>query len=388
MRKELFEPVTYSLQKGATNSEDYYKDVDLFVSKVIHKASESIIPIVDDFTEYLRKYDLQEIRTKEEYILELLSFGVLWNTYSQQAMSVKVAPFITLSKMAGWRKKHQKIKPLIDYTRGILITLFMMPKKFKNNAKEMVTLKQVDHVCKWLEATGEFNEQAHRFIFWRAYWETKDVEEISNIFLAINDFTLWFEEESELALGEYTKNVNTFVEKAHSTYRWREDRIQCTRSRLEYHLNMAGAGLMNRAFRNDFEQTDSKVVLVPGCMRSLPQDKCKAIKEKKGFVCQDCVPNCKVNQLRLMGETKNFGVYIIPHASDLSLWSPKEGEVSQGVIASACVTTLVEGGWELKRYNVPSQCVLLDHCGCKKHWHDRGIPTKFNIAEFERILKN
>jgi hypothetical protein len=56
------------------------------------------------------------------------------------------------------------------------------------------------------------------------------------------------------------------------------------------------------------------------------------------------------------------------------------------VIAAACVTTLVEGGWELKRYDVPAQCVLLDYSGCKKHWHSVGIETALNVRELNRIL--
>jgi hypothetical protein len=88
-----------------------------------------------------------------------------------------------------------------------------------------------------------------------------------------------------------------------------------------------------------------------------------------------------------MGKKHNFDVYIIPHASDLSLWSPKEGSPKRGVIASACVTTLVEGGWELKRYDVPAQCVLLDYSGCKKHWcrQNNHLPTMFNVRELKRI---
>jgi hypothetical protein len=87
-----------------------------------------------------------------------------------------------------------------------------------------------------------------------------------------------------------------------------------------------------------------------------------------------------------MGRIHDFEVCIIPHASNLSLWSPRPGEPLRGVVASACVTTLVEGGWELKRYNVPAQCVLLDYSGCRKHWHPEGVPTAFNVRELKRIL--
>lgn len=382
------ETITYSIQNERSNSQTYYNNVREFVGEVSDKASGSISPIVNEYIDYLHEYKLEEIREEEEYVLELLSFGVLWHSYSQKALSVHIAPFITLSKMAEWRKKHQRLKPLIDFARGIFMTLFLLPDSSKNDFIAIPTLEQIDHVCKWFEATGEFREQALRFIRWRAFWETKDNDYALKTFAAINDFTTWFTERSEQVLGKYTENVEPFLRKSQKHYKWREDRIQCTRTRSEYHLNMVGAELMNRAFRSDFKKSNEKVVLVPGCMRGKTEDECEAIRVKEGLSCQGCLSSCNVNRLRMMGEKYNFEVYIIPHASDLSLWSPREGRPLRGVIASACVTTLVEGGWELKRYDVPAQCVLLDYCGCIKHWHDVGIPTKFNLPEFKRILKN
>ena len=151
---------------------------------------------------------------------------------------------------------------------------------------------------------------------------------------------------------------------------------------------MVGAELLNRAFRSEYKKTEIKVVLVPGCMRGRSPNECEAKRVKEGLICQGCLSHCHVNQLRVMGKKHDFDVYIIPHASDLSLWGPTSNRPAYGVIASACVTTLVEGGWELKRYDVPAQCVLLDYCGCKKHWHHEGLITELNIRELKRILSN
>lgn len=380
------ESVTYSLKCGELNSEYYYRDVRNFTDEVMWKATDCLMPIVDEYTKYLSSFNLEEVREREEYLLELLSFGVLWRTYAHKALPVRYAPFITLARMAEWRKKHQRIKPLVDLARGVLITLFLLPKDSLDQKAPVPTLHQVDHVCKWLEATGEFREQALRFIGWRAFWEIRSQEELFRIFSAIDEFTDWFENRSVEVLGKYTENVPGFLERSRKQYRWREDRISCTRNRLEYHLNMIGAELMNRAFRKGFHQTETKAVLVPGCMRAASPKDCEAKKVKEGLLCQDCLPQCHVNQLRLMGKKNGFEVYIIPHASDLSLWSPQPGVPDRGVVASACVTTLVEGGWELKRYNVAAQCVLLDYSGCKKHWGCKGISTAFNVRELKRIL--
>ncbi len=385
------EAITYTLKPGQTNSEAYYRDVRVFAKEVVEEASNTITPVIYDYINYLKTYKLEELRGLEEYILELLSFGVLWRQYAPKALQVKHAPFVTMAKMAEWRKKHQQIKPYIDFGRGILLTAFLFPET-KNERPDVPTLDQVDHVCKWFEATGEFREQALRFIRWRAYWGTKSESELFKIFMVIENFTDWFKEASEKALGKYTENVDGFLEKSRKKYKWREDRVSCTRSRLEYHLNMAGAELLNDAFRNDFNKGEKKVVLVPGCMRGRPEGKCEAVRVKEGLICSDCLPGCRVNRLRKEGKQRTgseaYEVYIIPHASDLSLWSPKPGEPIKSVVASACVTTLVEGGWELKRYNVPAQCVLLDYCGCSKHWNEKGITTSFNMKELRRRIAN
>lgn len=386
----MMDAVTYSLKCGHSNSEAYYQDVRAFTDILLTHSEKTFKPVIDDFTSFLQTYKLEEVREYEEYLLELISFGVLWKSYSNTALSARTGPFVTLARMAEWRKKHQRAKPYIDLARGILTTLFLLPKNSNHKPTQIPTLEQIDHVCKWFEATGEFREQALRFIRWRAFWGTKTSEELFQIFFMIDEYTKWFETESEKHLGKYTEEVEKFLERKQKFYRWREDRIQCTRARIEYHLNMAGAELMNRAFRKDFDKTDMKVVLVPGCMRKYMNIECKAKRVREGLICEGCSPECNVNQLREMGKKNSthekFEVYIIPHASDLSLWSPREGRHSLGVVASACVTTLVEGGWELKRYDVPAQCVLLDNSGCKKHWHDEGIPTKFNVRELKRII--
>ena len=379
-------PVTYSLNIDEKNSDGYYRAISDFTDEVLLKSEESVAPIINGYLDYIKKYKLETPREKEEYILELLSFGILWRTYASTALSVQSAPFITLSKMGEWRKKHQRIKPFIDLSRGILISVFLLPAVKNKNEVPFPSIELIDRACLWFEATGEFREEALRFIRWRGYWGTLHLSEQIKIFSAIAGFRGWFEARAAEALGKYTSNVKSFLSRSRVRYRWREDRISCSRTEAEYHLNMVGAELMNRAFREEFNSTRDTSLLLPGCMRTRSKEECEALKEDKGLKCSGCEPKCRVNHLRLLGLKKDFEVYVIPHASDLSLWSPEDGAAKKGVVASACVTTLVEGGWELKRYGIAAQCVLLDYCGCKKHWHPTGALTELNKTELERII--
>jgi uncharacterized protein len=379
--------VTYSLILSNQNSEGYYKRISEFTDEVLENASKNLLTNVKEYTNFLLDFKLEEIRSNEEYYLELLCFGLLWKAYGKIALSIRTAPFLTLSRMAEWRKQNQKLKPAIDFARGILVTLFLLPKTELDKNIFKPSLQDIDRLCLWLEATGEFREQALRFIRWRAYWETMSQKRWEEGCDDVFKFVDWFKSRANIVLGEFTENVANFLTESGNHYYWREDRVQCSRTRDEYHLNMVGAEIMNRAFKKDFINTEVKAILVPGCMRK-NINKCKAKKIKEGLICINCDSKCNVNKLREMGTNNNFKVFIIPHASDLSLWAPKPGKPKRGVIAIACVTTLVEGGWELKRYGVCAQCVLLDYSGCKKHWHKEGVQTDINIRELKRILNN
>lgn len=378
--------ITYSLLNSNGSSEEYYSDIHDFTNETLN-LSEPLLPTVRSFMQFINLNNIEPLRDESEYLLELLSFGVLWQTYAHIALSVKHAPFGLLSNMAEWRKKHQKLKPYIDHIRGVLISYFLLPeKKHSVIPAPPPTLNQLEHVYKWFMATGEFREQALRFINWRNFWKTRPQEEVASLFREIESLTFRFKENAANKLSKYTINVNTFITKNIIFYRWREDRLSCMKSEIEYHLNMVGADIMNRAFAKQFNETDKKAVLVPGCMRIHVTHECKAIKVPGGLQCIGCNKECKVNELRINGMKNNYLVFIIPHASDLSLWSPAKRNDNLGVVASACLTTLVEGGWELKRYGVPAQCVVLDYCGCKKHWHPTGFPTQFNYFELNRRL--
>jgi uncharacterized protein len=269
--------------------------------------------------------------------------------------------------------------------RGILMSFFLTPSETKRAEMIPSCLSDLEYLVRWLEATGDLREDAIRFVRWLAYLASLDDVQFKSSMIEVIRFADWFERTSAERMGKYTPNVDSFVEGNSSRYRWREDRFACLRKRVEYHLNMVGAEIMNRAFLQDFARSDRRTVLLPGCMRFRSAEECEGRKTQRGIRCTGCEAKCRVNQIRLLGEQNEYDVMIIPHSSDLSQWATKHGEPVQGVVASACLSVLVQGGWELKRYGVPAQCVVLDFCGCNKHWHETGLSTKVNIAKLQQL---
>ncbi len=112
---------------------------------------------------------------------------------------------------------------------------------------------------------------------------------------------------------------------------------------------------------------------------------CKANKTQEGFKCTGCTHDCIVNHITSLGQQYGFKVLIIPHASTaFSKLSVEKGEV--GIVGIACVLNLISGGYKAKSLGFEPQCVLLDYCGCKKHWHEKGLQTRIYLEGLRKIL--
>lgn len=379
-------PITYKLHQTGSSASAYYSSVASFTDDLLDHAASSIAPIARSYRDFLIAFHLEHPRSVEEYTYELINLGVLWRAYGNTALAVEFAPFHFLARLGEWRKTHPRLKPSIDFLRGILLSFFLVPLPVKKTDYTPAGLRDLEKLVTWLEATGDFREDAFRYVRWLGYWGTLTPAEVIETMRTVLAFADWFVVESEFRLGTFTPNVASFVTEKGDFYRWREDRFSCLRSRSEYHLNMVGAEIMNRAYRQQFLRTTQKTVLAPGCMRTRSAEDCEGVPTAKGIQCTGCETSCGVNKLRETGKRNNYNVMVIPHSTDLSQWSAKPGEPLTGVVGIACVSVLVQGGWELQRNNIPAQCVLLNECGCKKHWHPTGFPTAVDVRELKQVM--
>ena len=69
-------------------------------------------------------------------------------------------------------------------------------------------------------------------------------------------------------------------------------------------------------------------------------------------------------------------VYLVPHATGFSRWLARwQREPDTGVVATACLTNILPGGYEMRARSIGSQCVPLDFPGCRKHWRRDRLAT-------------
>jgi hypothetical protein len=247
-------------------------------------------------------------------------------------------------------------------------------------------LETLNRLLGWLQATGNFNEEVKRLNHWRDFFAAQAPEQIENDLAAALAFADWFDARSVDALGRYTRNVETFLRETHPRYRGREDALFCGRQRVEYHLNMLGTEILNRAFRASFLQTRRKIVVVPPCMRAQSDAQCQARATTFGAQCAACTPGCRIHQLTRFGEKQGFGVFILPDELKTFSGKPSGADDRLGIVGVSCVLTNAPGGWEMQTLGVPAQGLPLDYCGCRYHWHPDGIPTDINFQQALRLL--
>lgn len=378
--------ITYSLRNGRDRSDQYYRDVDAFTDQVLAQARVNLQPLVEAFQSFLLETGRETPRTGPEYAFEILTLGVLWQVYAGNALGLSPAPQWALSTLSRLREKSGLLKPGADRLRGVLAALFLSPQDHPRPPAP--TLDHLDRLLDWLTAAGDFKQEVERLGAWRDFLAGQPPERAAKHLTAAIDLAGWFEGRSAAVLGRYTPHVERFLAETHPRYRWREDAIFCGRRRVEYHLNMVGATILNRAYREAFLSTTRKLVLVPPCMKARSDDECQARSTSFGARCAGCTPGCRVRALTELGQEHGFPVLILP--DELSVFSggtakPVEGG-AVGVVGVSCVLTNPSGGWETRALGVPAQGILLDYCGCSYHWHETGIPTDINTHQLLQVL--
>lgn len=369
------EKITYFLCESNESSTEFYKKNLNFSKKVLNKLEGNFSNDINDYMNYINKNNMEQLRSKSEYLLEILMIGVFWKEHVNKAITLSKIPRNILIKLSTLREK-ESIKKIVDINRGLLEYLFL---NRRSNDKVKISLENYKKLVNYLKACGDYKEEAKRLEVWISYFFSLNKNKVEKILTSYLEFAKYFEDISQEVLGIYTKNVNLFLKNIDKKYKYREDFLFCSRKEVEYHLNMVGAQIMNEAYRKEFLKTKEKRLLLPSCMRIKDEKNCKAIKTEEGYICNSCSKNCNVNKYDKLGKKYNFQVYIIPHESSISVKNKiKDGHI--GIIGVACVLNLISGGLKAKNLGFVPQCVFLDYCGCKDHWHDKGIITDINMS--------
>lgn len=381
------EIITYSLRGPDGTSDEFYRDLAAFTDEVLEQAEARWHGRIDGLKAWLLGTGRETPRDSSEYIYDCLTLGVLWTVHASRAEALPPGPRVALGLFSRLRRLNKVAETIADGLRGAISGLWLS-RAGMAAAQRAADLPGLRQLHDWLEATGNFENEAPRISLLLDHLANLPAGDSTAWLSEIVEFIAWFDRRSLTALGRYTLNVDRFLRQRHPGHRWSADFVFTGRTRLEYHAVLAGHEILNRANRRAFLQTRQRLVLVPPCMRAQPEAECRAETTSSGAACRGCTPGCRVHQVTRLGAKHNFAVRIMP--DELRVFSsPRERTDSAnglGIVGVSCALTNAPGGLETRSLGVPAQGVLLDYCGCSYHWHATGIPTDLNVRQLLRVM--
>ena len=249
---------------------------------------------------------------------------------------------------------------------------------FRENDLKDVTYAELTESTSFMEASGEFKEELLRFGYWMDFLNGLSKDEWQDVWSRIRSVVMEIDRLGEQYLKRYLLPLENWRKHHRNMWQTREDAGLILRDESCYYLNMIAAQMLNKCYREAFLACEKIYIFLPGCMAER-QEKCLAVEECDGYVCQACTESCQINRL-----SKEYpGVRIVYHGSQMDKRRVKSGQ-NTGVIGVSCILNLISGGWKAKRLGYVPQCVILNECGCRAHWSEQGMVTSLDEKELAK----
>lgn len=376
--------ITYSIEDKHGNSDGFYNEIDNLTYDLIKNIKDIFEKDLKLYIKFIEKYDIEELRYEEEYIFDFIITSILYKVYISRAVSLSEIG----DRIIKIYNKCNKECILVKKIKGILFTMILT----KDSVNDIeLNLENLSKLKKYLEITNEFDEEYKRidnvYNFLKNYEIESNYIELQKVTNKIIHIGNYFESESKVRLRKYTRNINSFLKNKQKKHRYKEDVLLTSRVEVEYHLNMVYLALISKLFRKEFIECKDKVLLLPTCLRFYDSYKCRAKKSKNLYKCRHCNKKCKVNELDKISDGLDLKTNMF---SDESVGINKIYEYrleNKGVIVVVCAIKLLNLGLKLRRIDAKPQCLLLNFCGCNKHWDDYGLTTRFDIERIFNIIK-
>ncbi|MEF9991981.1 MAG: hypothetical protein RRZ84_05280 [Romboutsia sp.] len=347
--------ITYSLTLDQDNSDEYYDKVKDISSIVKEKFLFGGNDYLNDFMQFIVSENLEILRSKEEYGLELLLIGVLFEEYIDNIRNLKFFTgeiFIILNKL---REKYGKYQFIVNEAREKLATSILMRKKHINKD---ISMEDFILLIKWLEASGDFKEEIIRFKNWKLFLDNKGKYYANDMLIYCKILSSQFYDISKIHLGKYISCVNNHLEKCKESHKNNEDILYCGKGEIQYLFNMISGEILNGVYRYSFLLSKEKVAFLSSCIGKINKD-CLSIKYKNGLE-----------------------LFALPHNINLN----SSDYENSGAINITCVVNIYSDELKFIRLKLIPQYLLLDNCGCNNHFCRENIMTNINITKLNSIL--
>lgn len=370
---------TYDLRAISGPGDRYLDRVATMADEVIALGRE-VQDVIDAYGRMVDATGKEPRRSDPEYLLEALMLGVLWRVRGVEATSLPAAEVRLMEEIAAERRAGRPKRRDGSSTR-------LLARSWKP-AEAPASPGDVDRLLTWLVASCEYDDEVQRLEGWQELLRRTDAA--SAVLRRLHRLAVRFEDRAWEVLGAFTTKVDGYlgVELPPRVAREEEDAVQCSRQRSEYHLNMVGAEILNRAWRPAFLRCRRHVVVMPGCMRRLSEERCASRRSEVERRCTHCHSGCEVSAATRLAVRTGGDAVAVLHGSDLTealrRIAARGDDVA--IVGVACVPGLIGAGLRARALGLPAQCVLLNASGCA-HWQRTAVPTGIDLVELRRVLR-
>lgn len=359
------------------------KDAEFY--SIAEKSSYEILRVADEtLSPFYGELGISGNSSKVNFVLDSLILGVFWREYNRYlSLTFLHQKKAILTALYSLRSISNSTKSFFDSIRGVLAA-----KTIVSELEDAYpfNIENAEKLTVFMDATTEFKEESIRVKSLLEQLHHISEDSAAKLLNNINTLTDYFINICRSNLSRYTEYVDRFLSDHKEKYFYKENYFFTGRSETEYFLNIVGATLLNMDLKEAFAKTKRKVVILPCCMAM--QSTCKSVAHEHGYKCTKCNKKCNVYKLVDSLDYEVAECILIKHSSNFSKQlEPWADQSETGLVGVACILNLLKGGYEMKKLDIPSQCVFLNYSGCKKHWMI-DVPTDLNQNQLLNILSN
>lgn len=343
MTETVLEPLTpprlatFDLRRGARTSDSFYEALDRLTDETLGEAERRVGPLLDHLVTQLRPAPGRPVH-RAERLLELLT----------------IAAYLRAS-----------------FPRGL----------GEADAEELAS-----HLERFgAEAAARGDAALERvFAAWAERWRTLGIRQAWGL-RSLQELGAWFEERSSTLLGSHTERIDGFVRRARKERR--DDQLLRITPRLLYHLAMVTVAILNRVVKEDYDATERRILLLPGCMRTPTHPEgCQSVPSAFGKLCAKCSEGCRARRLSEFAAATGVQTFIQEEPFTAAATLADQG-IEAGLVKVACVLQLGAAEREARALGIPFRGVFLDFCGCRAHWDAEGLTTDCSLTRLREAFE-
>lgn len=234
---------TYALRPMSSQGETYLEVVRQLADWVV-LSGDVLRPVIEAYAEFVELDGREPRRPSSEYLLEALLLGVVWRARGADVLDCGLVQRGVVTDLVRERRdvtgsQHtatiSELKPSHGRTKRGRID---------------PTLQEITQLFDWMVRTADYDGECQRLEGWKAFLSTTSAGTNREILRLIVAFAVRFEATSNRLLGPYTESMDSYS----NLQLGRRGEMGATsaslRRNVEHHLNVVGAELLDRAWRD------------------------------------------------------------------------------------------------------------------------------------------